>query len=815
MRNQFRIFTGGLLVAGMVGCSLSSSNYPAQPKASGDVQLTILQTTDLHHHANGSDHVGVDSHLSTMDAYRGTVGSYARISAYVNQVRASAANPVVLVDSGDWTMGTLYDLTLGEQPLALRFLETMRYDCVTLGNHEFDYTPKGLATMFQAAQASFTFQTPIVASNTNLNGNADLAPYVGTGKLVQPTHVEVLSNGLRVGYIGLMGKAATAAAPASAPVSFTDFSLNYTPIQSLVDDLRNTQKCDVIIALSHSGTDATGTTGEDVDLARHVTGIDVIASGHMHNPLSAAHTVANGGWNTQIVCAGAFGTNVARIDLTVHTATHTSSLVTSSNVAMTDAALDAEHAGLKPDASFDFLVRANDQELNGALAPVFTQAFPDYDAANLAKGIFHTVGLASQTMVSNERNPVLCPNGLGNLSADAVRATPNGILSQLLKAFGWNGSLTDPNLPGVMGVVKSLGVDPTFYQGGLVASGVLRGSLKAGVPLSFTDVYNVLPLGITPDSTQALPVGYPLVSAYLEVADLKKVCALQLVAQTNLVPSDYYLNLSGLQYDLKTAESYTYFKYASAAAVLKVTSQKAAAGSAPAGQALVALSTLGTDSGAALLAASAGGNTYAAAMVKLNDAAPGSGQIAANLGVLGEVAVTAAADAATGATNLNGLIVGKAVLAINVVNGFAPSDAACVGATAPLSTTTRHRLAADLYAVLMMGAAQAQFGQAIVAYRGATGTATLSAADMPGLMGNRINANPTSATVVELKEWMALLNYVGTGLGGSINAAYASTPVFTDFGTAFGPAVTTRNASYPIANIGQLMATLQGLTAAP
>ncbi|HJV48369.1 MAG TPA: metallophosphoesterase, partial [Geothrix sp.] len=529
MRTQSQLLIGGLLVAGLVGCSLSSSNYPAQPQASGDVQLTILQTTDLHHHANGSDHVGADSQLSSMDAYRGAEGSYARISAYVNQVRASAGHSVVLVDSGDWTMGTLYDLTLGQQPLALRFLENMRYDCVTLGNHEFDYTPKGLATMFQAAQASFTFQTPIVASNTALNGNADLAPYIGTGKLVQPTHVEVLANGLRVGYIGLMGKAASATAPAAAPVSFTDFSLNYAPIQTLVNDLRTAQKCDVVIALSHSGTDATGNAGEDVDLARHVTGIDVIASGHMHNPLSAAHTVANGTWNTQIICAGAFGTNVARIDLTVHVGAHTSSLVASSNVAMTDAALDAEHAGLQPDASFDFLVRANDQELNGALAPVFMESFPDYDAANLAKGVFHTVGLASQDMVSNERNPVLCPNGLGNLNADAVRATPNGILTQVLKAFGWNGSPSDPNLPGVMALVQSLGVDPTFYQGGLVASGVIRGSLRAGVPLSFTDIYNVLPLGITPDSTQALPVGYPLVSAYLEVADLKKLCALQLV----------------------------------------------------------------------------------------------------------------------------------------------------------------------------------------------------------------------------------------------------------------------------------------------
>ena len=66
----------------------------------------------------------------------------------------------------------------------------------------------------------------------------------------------------------------------------------------------------------------------------------------------------------------------------------------------------------------------------------------------------------------------------------------------------------------------------------------------------------------------------------------------------------------------------------------------------------------------------------------------------------------------------------------------------------------------------------------------------------------------------ELKEWMALLSYVATGLGGSINSDYASTTNFAQFGS-FGVAVRTRDANYPIASIGQLMSTLGGLQAAP
>src|ERR1700742_2519455 len=103
--------------------------------------ITILQTTDLHHHANGADHVGLD--VDPVDG-TSTTGAYARIASYVGFVRSSAGHPVILVDSGDWTMGTLYDLTLGSQPLGVGFLGAMRYDAVALGNHEFDYSPRGL-----------------------------------------------------------------------------------------------------------------------------------------------------------------------------------------------------------------------------------------------------------------------------------------------------------------------------------------------------------------------------------------------------------------------------------------------------------------------------------------------------------------------------------------------------------------------------------------------------------------------------------------------------------------------------------------------
>src|SRR5947207_6334602 len=168
-----------LVLVVLMALPLAAQNNPSRRRAVTPPKvetITILQTTDIHDHANGADHVGLDVNPTTATSL---IGAYSRIAKYVGTVRATSSNPVILVDSGDWTMGTLYDLTLGSRPLALGFISSMHYDAVALGNHEWDYTPKGLALMLSQAQSAFGFQTPIIASNMNLNGNSDLAPFVG------------------------------------------------------------------------------------------------------------------------------------------------------------------------------------------------------------------------------------------------------------------------------------------------------------------------------------------------------------------------------------------------------------------------------------------------------------------------------------------------------------------------------------------------------------------------------------------------------------------------------------------------------------
>lgn len=759
-------------------------------------RVTILQTTDLHDHSNGIEHVGLD-----VDPVYGTgaIGSYARIAAYVDSVRSEAHWPVVLVDSGDWTMGTIYDLTLGSDPLALNFLDRLRYDCVTLGNHEFDYTSAGLAQMLASAQAAFDFHTPIVASNMNLNGDADLAKFTGDKGAIRPSFVETLQGGLRVGFLGLMGRgAANYTVRLAAPVTFDDPRSHYAAIQSLVDDLRT--RADIVIVLSHSGTDPTGTSGEDVELARHVTGIDVIASGHTHTPLASAHAVANGAWTTQIIDAGAFGSNVARIDLSYDGTTRSTTLLSSSNVAMSDAALAAISPSLVSEPFYQRLVNETDFALNATNA-LLAPWFVDYDPADLGLGIYHPVVVAAQEMAPDAGDRLPPPNGLGDLVADAFRAAPNALLAQTLAAAG-----NDPqNLPGF---------DFTPFQAAVVLNVSLRGKLLTAVPSTFTDVYNVLPIGFSPDPQQALRPADPLLSAYLDAADARKLCALQLVVQTNVTLADSYLHLSGIACTLDALQTYIFFKYNTAAAVLQVTSQKAGAGSTLAAAALAALAQLPIDHGAALLAARAGGNPYATAMVKLNDANPDATQTGANLAALGQVAAAAAADQANGTIQLVSLIVAKAVAAIGTLTAFATDDLENVGPVAAWSDTQRVRFVVDLTTVGLLATATARFGTTITPYLHATGPEVLSAVNLPAILASRIDADPVAGGVEELKAWMALLWYAQNGLQGAIGPEYRSTANFTQF-PAFGAAVKTRNAAYPLSSIGQYAATIGALLLAP
>ncbi|HRW80713.1 MAG TPA: metallophosphoesterase, partial [Desulfomonilia bacterium] len=188
----------------------------------GNVTVTILQTSDVHHHASG---YGPYLDYTPMDTTDGDeiMGGYARLATLIKSIREEQKRkciPTMVFDSGDFTMGTVYDLTAAD-PISLKFFQMMKYDAITLGNHEFDWGPQGLAMLLSNA-ASNGFTVPVVATSMVVPEDPKTAGLLGLMDAGVIVNTKVIQSpyGVKVGIIGLMGPDSDSKAPLADPVTF-------------------------------------------------------------------------------------------------------------------------------------------------------------------------------------------------------------------------------------------------------------------------------------------------------------------------------------------------------------------------------------------------------------------------------------------------------------------------------------------------------------------------------------------------------------------------------------------------------------------
>lgn len=241
--------------------------------------LVILHTNDTH---------------SQIDAYKSkgkaSGGVLARME-YLKSVRDTAAN-TLLLDAGDFSQGSPY-FNVFKGYAEIELMNQLGYDVVTLGNHEFDFGCKALGKRLQKAD----FQ--VVCANYQFQDKR-------LQKLVKP-YVIVEKGGCRIGVFGLTVDLTGLVFPTTlSEVTY------FSPIEKareVVQILRNEQKCDVVICLSHLGFDTEVVS--DQMLAEQVPGIDLIVGGHTHTLLS--EPVKVGG--TLILQTGSKGRSVGRMVL--------------------------------------------------------------------------------------------------------------------------------------------------------------------------------------------------------------------------------------------------------------------------------------------------------------------------------------------------------------------------------------------------------------------------------------------------------------------------------------------------------------------
>ena len=305
------------LLAGSVA-AVAMVSVRGEPAAAADGQrtFTILHTNDLHSNLIGmapaSDYTPFTLNDDT------TRGGYARLATLIAERKAArqGQGPVLVLDAGDYSMGTAFAAAIRETGGELQLLSRMGCDATTFGNHDFDLGPDGTAQAIAVAAKAGRVPA-VVASNTHFTGND--ATLAGLQRLAREEvvrrHLVIERGGIRFGIFGLLGKEAQFYTGGAGAVQFAD------PIETareMVKLLRETEKVDVIIALSHGGMlrgeDGRFIDGEDVRLPKAVPGIDVVIGAHSHTELHEP-IIVNG--RTPVVQTGKYGENLGELVITL------------------------------------------------------------------------------------------------------------------------------------------------------------------------------------------------------------------------------------------------------------------------------------------------------------------------------------------------------------------------------------------------------------------------------------------------------------------------------------------------------------------
>jgi len=475
---------------------ITTISYAAE--RDGKKTFTILHTNDMH-----SSFIGMGPAADYTPFTLGddaTRGGYARLATMIAKRKAAHKDqgPVLVLDAGDYSMGTAFAAATREIGGELKLMGMMGYDATTFGNHEFDLGPDGLGRSIGVAAKAGRIPA-VLASNTSFAANdatlADMQRLAKAGVIRR--YVVIERGGIRFGIFGLLGKEALHYTNGGA----TTFADQVETAKEMVTLLRDKEKVDLVIALSHGGVekgkDGRYTEGEDVHLARDVPGIDVVISGHSHTFLQEA-TIVND--RTPVVQAGKESKNLGELVITIDGNKLT---VDSYQLNPIDDTIAGDRA----------IAAEIDKLKKGVTAAVF---------ASRGYSIDQPLAIAPQDL-PNTYSDIAASTLLANLCTDAFR--------------------------------KATKADIGFTVNGTMRAGLTRG--KTGVQTVY-DVFAMAPLGAGIVDTTA---GSALVTGYFNGQDLKNLLEYMLVDNPTH-PGEFFPRASGMrfhydlsrpQYDVVTA----------------------------------------------------------------------------------------------------------------------------------------------------------------------------------------------------------------------------------------------------------------------
>lgn len=455
--------------------------------AAEEIILTIVHTNDMHSHLQGfSPELDYQPLAVNVDK---TFGGWSRIATLIKNTKKEKTNPVLVLDSGDYTIGSLFHMMAREEAFELRLLGAMGYDAIGLGEHEFHLKPDGLAQNLISAKSrgkipEIVFAGPVFNKKSELDETLETA----FSEIPVKDYTILERGGIKIGIFGVMGAKSAREAHSARPVAFRD------PVEvagQMVQILRLQEKADVVICLSRGGLNIDPEKSEDEILARKVKGIDVIISGHTHHLLEKPLIVGE----TIIVQAGAYGRNVGIMD-----------------IAFSNGKISLKNYQPVPVNSSilgDKEIQKNIDDFKGKIDKRLLADFGfSYD-----QPLAHTNW---DLEITDQESP------MGNLVADSIRWYINKVDSRR-------------------------GYPPSRVSFALELNGLIKDHIIAGKTGMITvgDLFRTVPLGIGMEK-EATP-GYPLVSFYLYAYEIKR--ALEII--TSVYPCkgyDHFLHISGVRF---------------------------------------------------------------------------------------------------------------------------------------------------------------------------------------------------------------------------------------------------------------------------
>ena len=525
---RFSAFFLALLLAAL--CAL-----PVGAVAEGCTQetnvTTILFTHDLHSHF-----------LPQPTAEGGESGGYARLKTVIDGERAM--NPdALLVDGGDFSIGSLIQTLYTTQAAELRTMGAMGYDAVTIGNHEFDHKGVGFAEMLNSAKAAQTAAMGLLTDSQypprNLEAyQAQYGPLtLALPALLEANYAPADDNpdrafirsamedygvtdcmtlergGVTYGLFGLMGVDSDECAPTSG-FTRTDAA---KAAKRCVETLKG-EGAEIIVCLSHSGTGDSLASSEDEELAKAVDGIDVIVSGHTHSTL-AEPLVVN---DTYIVSSGPYCQNLGSL-------------------------------------TFSWDDGGEKRLLDYRLIPIDETVAEDPEIAGLVEQWKDMVGETYLARYGLTYDEVLTHTDYDLATPASAVQENNGLGTLVSDAFLW----ADRTL--------NAAYADSPHTVSVTADGVLRASLPTG-NLTAAMAFDVLSMGVGEDGTS----GFPLVAVYLTGKELK--AAMEVDASVTPIMPAAQLYMSGAKYAFNTKRMF--FNRVYDAALTDVTFDESGTGNA-------------------------------------------------------------------------------------------------------------------------------------------------------------------------------------------------------------------------------------------